>query len=406
MTEVDEGGLRPQRAEFVRETAYGEVPTDPAWERFSDAPQTVTLMPDANTERQDELGNPRAAGFFANSETHELEVVYHLQRWLADGSGDPVDAAADGILRDADNAVKNSHSALFREEHTNDAGTASSGRRIYYVCKGGKIDEVDIPFVTDRSLPIETTLTYNFQKIRGYSISQPSASTTLDVESTDSSDTSQTLTIENEDAGTTEDVSLDGTTTQTTTGSFSDIDAAELDAETTGNVLIKDGSGNTLLTIYGQDAYEHGEGDLGVPALGAGSHASAIGSSYEVFSGDTLQATTGSLGGTGARIISGGLTVSNNLDNDAQESTPQRYWYAQAQDIELGAEVAGPVANIETIRQQLQSVAFDVEWVADGGSITMTGGKNMDPGDVAKEVNAARDTMDSTYEFAGISLSA
>ena len=74
MTEVDEGGLRPQRAEFVREADYGVFPTDPAFERYSDAPQTVTLMPDANTERQDVLGDPRANDFFANSRSEERRV--------------------------------------------------------------------------------------------------------------------------------------------------------------------------------------------------------------------------------------------------------------------------------------------------------------------------------------------
>jgi len=47
----------------------------------------------------------------------------------------------------------------------------------------------------------------------------------------------------------------------------------------------------------------------------------------------------------------------------------------------------------------------DVEWVADGGTITFTSGQNMDPGDAAKEANAARDSMDSTYEFSEVSIS-
>lgn len=408
MTEVDEGGLRPQRGEFVRESTYGEVPADPSWESYSDAIQSFSVAPDANTARQDGLGDPRPLGFFANSETHEAEVVYHLQRWFVDGSGDPVDASADGILRNADNAVENSHSAVFREEHTTGtAGTADSGRRIYYVCKGGKIGQIEVPFVTDRSLPIETTVSYQFQKIRPYDVSQPSGdlSSGGTVESTDASDTSQTLTLEDEGANTTEDVSLNGQTQVSITSPLTDLDAAELDAETTGNVLVKDGSGNTLLTIYGQDAYEHNEGDLGIPALGSGSHAGSIGSSYEVFSGDTLTATTGSLGGTGARIISGAMTVSNSMSDDAQEGTPKRYWFAEEQTIELGAEVAGPVANAEMIRQQLQSVLFDVDWTADGGTVSFIDGELMDPGEAVKEANAARDTMDQTFEFSDITLS-
>jgi hypothetical protein len=404
-TEADEGGIRPQRIEFIRETERGTTPADPDWELYSDAIQSFSWTPDASAERQDAVGNYLPVGFFSNNESHELNVTYHLQRWLVDGSGNSVDAANDGISRNSDNQVKNTHSIVAREEHSEAGGTADSGRRIYVVVKGGRVETVEFPFTTDRSLPIEVSLDYMAEKARAYNVSQPSSSTTLDVVSSDSSDTTQTLTIEDEGAGTTEDVSLNGTTTVPTSAPFADIDAAELDAECAGDVTIEDGSGNVLLTIYGQDSYEHGEGDLGIPALGGGSHASALGTDYEIFSGDTFQATTGSLGGTGARVISGSMTVSNNMGSDAQVGTSRRYIYAQDQTLEVGAEVAGPESNVTQIRQHLQSDTFVLEWTADGGTITFTGGEMMDAGEVVKEANAARNSLDQTFEFSGITIS-
>ncbi|MFC7202861.1 hypothetical protein ACFQJC_04990 [Haloferax namakaokahaiae] len=405
-TEPDEGGMRLQRGEFVRETVRGECPSDPSFEAYSD---TIMMYPgwepEANIEAQRGVGTYRPEDFYAGPEEHTgITIGYHLQRALVDGSGDPVDAIADGILRDADNRAKNTHTFVGREEH-NAGGAADGGKRIYYVGHGGLAASGEIPFATDTALPIENSLSYDFERFTVYVVDQPSGSTTLDVESTDSNDTSQTLTIEDEGAATTEDVSLNGTTTETTTESFDNIDALSLDSEAVGDIIVKDGSGNTLARIAGSDSYDQGEGDLGIPALGSGSHASTVGSTFEHFIDDTLTATTGSLGGTNARIVSSSFSFDNNTDGDTVGGR-FRDIYMNEQTLELpGVEVFGPESNAREIEAYLQNKGIDVQWVADSFTVDFLNGTRTSSGEVNKEANQGRATISPTIEFSDISIS-
>ncbi|WP_042662562.1 hypothetical protein [Haloferax sp. ATB1] len=404
MTEPDEGGIRLQRGEFVRETTRGEAPSDPSFEAYSD---TIMMYPgwepEANIEAQRGVGTYRPEDFFAGPEDHSgITIAYHLQRALVDGNGDPVDAITDGIQRDADNRLKNTHTFVGREEH-NAGGAAGGGKRIFYVGHGGLVASGEIPFATDTALPIENSLTYDFERFMVYVVDQPSGSTTLDVESTDPSDTSQTLTIEDEGAGTTEDVALNGTTTETTTESFPGIDALSLDAETTGDVIVKDGSGNELARLAGSDSYDQGEGDLGIPALGGGSHAGSVGTPFEHFIDDSIEATTGSLGGTNARIVSSSFSFDNNVDADTVGGR-FRSLYENEQTLSLDAEVFGPESNAREIEAYLQNKGIDVRWTADSFTMDLTGGTRTSSGEANKEANQGRATISPQFEFADISL--
>lgn len=401
---ADEAGLRNQRVEFVREDSVRTPPTDPSWEAFSDRVTAFPdWQPDAGIEADRGVGSFRVDDFYAGPEDHSgLTFAYRLQRWLVDGSGNAQDAMADGILRDADNGANNTHTVVAREEQAA-GGAAGGGRRIFYVGHGGYVASGELPFATDTGVPIEASLTYDFEQFTVYVVDQPSSGTTLDVESTDPADTSQTVTIEDEGAGTTEDVSLSGVTTQTTTATFPDIDAIRLDGETVGDVVVKDGSGNTLARIHGSDSYEQGEGDLGIPALGSGSHAGAAGTTYESFIDDDLTAASGDIGGTDARIVSSSFSFDNNTDSD----TDGRFMdiYMGEQSLELSGEVFGPEAVAHELKQHLLNAGIDVTWTADGGSLQLTGGTRQESGTANKEASQGRATTEPTYAFAGVTLS-
>lgn len=407
MTERPEGGHAPQRIEWVPETTVGETPTDPAWNPYSD---TITSWfdgtPNANTEPLGPgHGGIDPAGFYAGSETHEYSFTYRMQQWFVDGGGNTADPSYDAIDRDTDNWFAGRHSVVAREEHTTDAGSANSGRRIYAVGQGGHPTGCTVPFETEDGLPIELTLNYQFEKVRTYSISQPAASTTVWVQSTDASDTTQTLTVEDEGAATTEGVSLNGTTAVETTASFADIDAAELDAETTGDVEVYDGdpgvSGTLLLTIPGEAQYDNGEGDLGVPALGSGSHASALGSDYVVFNDDSIT-YAGAL--SNAEIISGELEVTQNATDNTQTGTQRRSISPQNRQTMFRVSFAGKKVTVDMMTEHLQANATDVVWTADEGTVTGPNAVVMDPGSIGKEAGEAKTQLDVELESEGITI--
>lgn len=81
--------------------------------------------------------------------------------------------------------------------------------------------------------------------------------------------------------------------TVTTPASFLDIDALHLYAETVSDATVSIIPGDQRAVIRGQDSYDHGDGDLGVPALGTGSHASAIGQMVEFTHDDSVERPSG-----------------------------------------------------------------------------------------------------------------
>jgi len=400
---TDEGGIRPQRIEFVRENAPRDTPSDPEYEIYSD--RIISFpdwQPDAQVEADRGVGSYRVEDFYAGPEDHTgVTVAYRLQRPLVDGSNNPDDPITDGIQRGSDGEAVNTHTFMARESHAS-GGVADGGKRIFYVGRGGYVASGELPFATDTGLPIEATITYDFEIFTVFVVDQPSSSTTLDVESTDSNDNSQTVTIESEDASTTEDVSLSGTTVQTTTATFSDIDAIWLDAQTQGDVVITDGSGNELARIGGRESYDQDVGDRGIPPLGAGSHATSIGTSYEKFINDNITATNGDIGGTGAKIVSTSFTFDNNTDSDPDGRYMDRYFNEQT--LEMTAEVYGPEALAHEIRGHLQTSGIDVEWQGDNTTLTVTGGTRTDSGTASKEASQGRSSTESTYGFADITL--
>jgi len=297
--EEPESGLFLDRLEHYRESTAGAYDTQhnsngPSFSFYSDNPADFTVTPGVNVQRRDGLGTADAVDHDVGNEEPEIEIVYDLQKQLVDGPGDPDDASADAVVRNSDERVPNTHHVRAREDRAAsdpDDPANASGCRIYTVGVGAHPD-AEFEFDPENGEPVAVTLTYSCEKVRQYEIFQPDGEA-LEIASSSPNDTSQTLTIE-DDAGNSEDVSLTGTTTVTTTkADWTSIRGCELDAECEGDVTVSlSSSGDTLATLRGSGYYGPGdetlEGDLGPQALGGGSLASAIGGSYEYFNGASV----------------------------------------------------------------------------------------------------------------------
>lgn len=381
-----DSGIRNHRVEFVREDAPGETPTDPAWKRFSDTLETALVTEaDVQIESQRGVGDYEVQNHFAGPEDHSASIEYHLQRFFTDGAGSSVDASGDAFLRAANGGVKNTHTIVDRADH--------GDTRTYTVAKGAYPNLDELSGDPGSGLPIVVSLAYEVKNVRSYKLGQPDGET-LTISSTDEGDGSQTLTIESDDGTTTDEVDLSGTSTVTTTESFNSIDALELDAETEGDVVVEDGSGNELARLYGAGSYDTAGGDLGIPALGAGSHEGDIGSSYEIFLDDQITQGGADLA---AEIRSASCSASNNYEKAGVAGTTEQAVHVGQQDLEFTATVAGDFQGHENLTDHVQANEFDLEWNMDGGTITFEGCVLSSPGEVGPGAGDVISTQDSTF---------
>ena len=333
MTIITEGGLRPSRIEFVPEPAQGVTPADPAWRMPSERVESfnpgfaINYSEDAGLGDIDYSRQPIM-------EENEMEISYALQdgQWILDGAGDPQGMAAYGLLRAAGILTSSltvvrrmssgqqtgTNAPRLQPGSTVDArynpGSAADGSestrkasRTYAVLKGVDVNEGSITAERGEST-VMVELTCPAERGRSYQIDQPPAETTIAVHSTHPDDTGLQITIESEDATTTEQVTLDGTdatTTQATTNTFTDIDAIEV-RDGSGNLIDGVGSrdyqgnivigidtgdpsatdysptmGEWLSVLWGNDEYGNTHGDEGIPTLGAGTHADPISAAGE-----------------------------------------------------------------------------------------------------------------------------
>jgi hypothetical protein len=395
---VPESGVRPQRIEFIRETNRGETPSDPEWLLYSDH---VTAWwdwePEANKEQQQPAGAADPDFTAPGSETHDATISYWLQQWLVDGSGNANDAAADAMLISDDNSVNNTHSVVSRMEVSQN-GSDGAGYRVYHVGKGGVPTEVTLPFEVDNGSPVQPELSYQFEKFRTYRIDQPASTTTLEI--TNNGTTSVDVTIENEGASTNATKTVAGGATETTPESFGDIDAVELSTDTDGTVEVTDGSGTALATIQGSDAYTAG-GDLGVPALGGGSHASALGGDYVIFNDDTYGYQSGEIA---AEIVSGELTVSLEVEDNPVTGSSRRNIHASGRRAEWSATVAGEATSVDQVVDYLTAQSFDIEWTADEGAVTGPDAEHFSPGTSDFEAGSGKNERDLTFQSQGVNI--
>jgi len=395
-----ESGIRALRLEFIRETTRGVADADPDWLLYSDAVQSFSATPTASINPRGNIGTPDVVNFNAGTESHEFSVTYDLQQWFSATD----DAAFDGMSRLADGSLPASHSVVGRAA-AGDLGVDGAGSRIYYVATGALINSVSLAGEPESGEPIIVTLDYMCEKLRSYLIDQPTATGVVSIVSTSTSDTTQSVTVEDDGAAASESIGpLTGTTPVVGSTSFLTIDAAFLDAECVGDVTLSI-AGSDLMTIYGQDSFGGREGDLGVPLLGSGSHGAAIAGAYENILGDTIERPVATALGIDAEISSVSLSVENNIEANSTIHSIGQVLSEGTRAINLNATLFGPSASYDAMVDHLQAQENNIVWTLTGGTLTLVGAAMVTMGQVTRDTGLAVMTIDNTFQGKSLTIS-
>lgn len=387
---ITENALTDFRIEWAEESSDGTPPSDPSWNRFSDYIDNITAMSPALNQSEN---NAVTSGHVVDitrgaEETATMTVEYWLQRFPVDGSGNIQDPLAVPFLHDYSTEY-DSHTVVSRRE-TTEGGADGAGLRQYTVAVGARPISATIPGDPGEASPQSAEVEYEAEKIRTYAISQPSSGTTLDVVSTSSNDTAVDVTIEDEGAGTSETITLNGTTAQTTTESFADIDAVRVTSGTPdGDITVSDGGGTDFLTLDGTNTngIDH---DEGVPLLGSGSHASAIGSDPEQF---LFLNTKTTFGGSeiADRTHQFDLSAEVSTDTNAQEGTRRPTIDVSTTTVTADADIAEDTGSTNRIREFLRGTTGDIVYTL-GGTVAGNGA-----GDITVSDAQLTDVDDQSY---------
>ncbi len=403
---ANEAGIRALRANFVRETTPDETPTDPAWLRFSDELDSASYAPDGNIFPREAIGSPDVTGFEVGPEDHAMSIVYSMQRWLVAAASVPLDASADGMLRDADGGYLSTHSVLTRQPFAQ-GGSDANGFRIYSYGTGGYQGRAMVAGSPDSGDPAKVTIDYIFNKARSYLINQPVAATGMTVVSTDAGDTTQSVTIENEGAGITETLVLNGTTPVVgLVLTFADVDAVRLSAETEGDITVSfTTGGNTVVVIEGKTSNNGIEGDLGLPLLGIGSFETALGLPFQTV---LSAAITRGASPLATNVMGMSFEVNNELETDARVGTRIKVISPGSRVITFNGTVFSDQASHDDILQNLQATESDIVWTFTGGvsarTVTLGGAALITPGERTYERGEATMRRDNIFQGQTIAI--
>ncbi|WP_324757096.1 hypothetical protein [Haloarcula montana] len=399
--DTPESGTLPGRHGYVVESEPMAVPTDPDWQRPSDVMREFTASGGATVERQDAISTPDPVDHNRGTEEPEATVAYDMQQFPVDGDGNPNSLDAYGLLRDEYNALEGT--ILYQERTRIPGGNDDAGIRLYTVVRGAAVESVEATLDPSEAQPILLECGLMPRKVRSYAIHQPSASTTLEITSTDDADTMD-VTIENEGAGTTETISLTGTTSVTTTESFGDIDSVWLSEQPTGDITITDGSGTTFVELQGGLTYSDDDqpvdGDRGIPSLGAGSHGSEIGTTFEHFVGDRVERPAGSP--LRPRLNSASWSVENDISTDSLHDTRAPSVDTSDRTVTVDADVGGPKVSHDSMMEALTKTKNDIEHELSGGEFVFPNSTLTDGGERQREASGqAVASISETFEASG-----
>ena len=373
-----EGGLRPHRLWFAREDSEGVTPADPDWKLYSDVVNGFDPDVDPGVDPQMVLGSPDPQEFFAGTMAPTLTVAYDLQQktssgnTFVDGNGNPTDAATDGFQRNSDNEIQNTHTIVRRMTQSNIKaantvnGSTSKDTRQYMVFLGAHPDPTLVHDPSEAT-PVGIENDYTCEKAEIHQIDQPDSST-IDIISSNPND-SGSITIEDEGANTSETVAITADGTSTTTATFDNIDAAELDSEQPGDILIAESGGDDLGVINGQNSYDHGEGDRGVPAINAGSTPSSIGESYETPHGTTIDRAGGTA--LSEEVMTADIAANNNFTDDSRTAGPRPLVVAEGREATADVTITGETEYRDKITDALQTSFDNFVYELEGGGITL-----------------------------------
>jgi len=212
---------------------------------------------------------------------------------------------------------------------------------------------------------------------------------------TNNGSTSVDVTLENEDASTNETVTVASGATVTSQDTYGDIDVVELSTDVDGTVVVSDGSGTDFVTIQGSNSYPAGEGDLGIPALGAGSHATAIGSDYIRFLDDTLSIPNVE---SDIEITSGEMSVETGLDSNAKLGSASQNIHSTNWTYTVTASLAGSKVSVDQTENYLTEQTGTITWTANAGSIDFNNAFIQSPGEYTKESGNGKLIFDNEFE--------
>lgn len=414
MTQNVESGLRNYRIDFAREDEWAQFPENPEFLLYSGVVTLFEWESDSEPEPRRGLGEVNPVIFQKGAEEHTITLEYDMNKWFTQG-GNPYDASYDAFIRDSDNQIPNSHTIVGREhksviseESTIDGESGPRGTRIYTVGKGGYIDTAEIEGSADDLTVLMVELEYMLHKVRSYQIDQPSEPTELAIQSTDASDTTQEVTLEDESGATSVTLTLDGTTPVPTTGdTFEDLDVIMLSEQTQGDVEVyaydSDTTQEQLSVINGVNAYDGDEGDLGIPAVGTGSREDEtdLPAEYQTFVGSAIHRGTDPFI---HEIPSATLIVENEIEDVERTETFGMGLYPGIQDLQMEAEMFGEKATHELVMDHLQNHSDDVSWNLAGGTVTLGDAVLAEPGARAAEEGEAVMITDNVFHGQSITV--
>ncbi|MWG34820.1 hypothetical protein [Halomarina oriensis] len=429
-----EGGSRRTNYYFCREVVdqFGDAqtPADPDWTLYGKVENSFEPETEATHSERTGIGNVDPVDKRRNQESHEVTLSYDLERFPVDGTGDPLDPIADGMLRDIDNRLLNTHSLLAVEQlsgiiatntvhakyfadargrthPSGDAPTATAlSTRKYDYAYGGRPTEPSISVDPGEDAVATAELQYTFDKRRKYQIDQPDATTYLAIRSTDASDTGVTVTVEAIDGQTVEDITLDGTdatTSVVTTSQYDSLAVVAPASELEGTLEVyadesvdQTGEPGQLLTVVpGKSDYDGIEGDEGVPPLGAGSFddGSSLGQPQLVL-GSKLQW----FGDPAAeRVQSTTLTVSNEVEEENTTDGLAMSHHEDGRNVQAESTVFGETQTNDKLSDHLQGAEGELVIPLTGGDIALPRAYISSGGNATKEENQAYMTTDLTF---------
>lgn len=402
----NEAGIRGLRCNFIRETVPGVTDTDPAWLLFSDELDSATYAPEGNIFERRAIGSPDVQGFERGPEDHEMSIIYSMQKWLVAAGPVPLDAVGDGLLRDANGGYLLTHSVLKRQEFLT-GGTDSSGFRIYTYGTGGFIGRGMVSGSPDSGDPSKVDVAYVFERVRSHLINQPAVTGGLTIVSSDASDITQSVTIEDDGAGVTETIALNGTTPVIgLTLTFASVDAIRLDAETQGDITITFTTGaNECMVIEGAVSNNGIEGDLGLPLLGSGTFESALGLAFQ-----TVLSAAVSRGGSpiATNVMGISFEVINNLEQNPAVGTRKKVISPGNRDMRFNATVFSDQASHDDIVAHLQVTEADMVWTFTGGAtartVTLADAALTSPGDRSYQKGEATMRRNNVFTAQSIAI--
>lgn len=406
-----ESALMDGRFEYIAETTEGEPPSDPEWSVLGDCIQDLSASPNGNREYSFCAGSGSTKVDYRGAEEHEFTTELFKERGFVDSNGDALYPAADPLLHDYGSAYP-TYTFEYRRE-VDEGGNFGAGFREYFVAFGARVTELSNPGDPSEGNPIVESLTWTAEKSRPYVIHQPDTATMIDVENTGTE--SVEVTIEDEGAATSETLVVAGGTTTTTADTYADVDVIWAESDHDGDIVVTDGSGTNILDqdLAGSDT-DNVEGEQGVPPLGSGSHGSAVGGSPEdyLFQGvDTINWQSSALSD---RIHALDLTISLEVDQNAQGGTRRQAIDIGTRTAEADADVAGPYESAKLIRDQFRNESGDFVYSYPDNDVTLENASISDSPDYTRSAGETNyipsvtfrgtqesDTADVTVSYTG-----